>query len=79
MTSDVPRRRSSDPQTPSRPGLPGGTRGEPETGGPDGPSAGRPAHGGFSWAGERRAGESRERRRRDVEWHGPERRMGRLS
>lgn len=77
MTSEAPRRRTSDQDLISspraaRPAMspePGRTEKNPE------PAAGESREPGFSHLGNGRASAARERRLRDMEWHGPERRI----
>ena len=77
MTSEAPRRRASDQDLISSPRAvrptttsePSPTEKNPEA------TAGQTPEPGFSNLGSGRANASRERRHRDMEWQGPERRI----
>jgi hypothetical protein len=77
MNSEAPRRRASDQQSISSPRAPrpawtpDSIRPEAR---PDA-TAGRSLEPGFSHLGSGRANASRERRQRNIEWYGPERRI----
>jgi hypothetical protein len=73
MTSEAPRRRASDHSVSSprvaRMPEPARTDKPPEN------TVGESREAGFYHVGSGRANASRERRQRDMEWHGPERRI----
>ena len=77
MTSEAPRRRASDQHSISSPRVarpaktpePGRTEKHSDAAGTESPEP------GFYQVGNGRANAARERRHRDMEWHGPERRI----
>ena len=75
MTGEAPRRRSSDPQIPSKPGLVPPAPGAPEFSGPESHLTQTPVE---PMIPSGRSTGTRERRQRDAEWQGPERRTNRF-